>query len=240
MRILITNDDGIASPSLYELVKWAQTKGEVTVVAPKHEQSGKSQGIELIKPIEIKRTDRFPGALAYVVDSTPADCVRFGIIGLKTTYDLVISGINRGYNIGKDIVYSGTVGAIYEANALGGRAMAVSTDFGSYELAVANLERVYTYIEENRLFDLCDLYNVNIPADTVKGIRITRQGGAYYSDDFILVGEDLYKQDGVFMYHDTKNLELDTDAVKNGYISIMPLTVERTDMHVYEKLKSIE
>ena len=240
MRILITNDDGVSSPSLYELVKWAQSKGEVTVVAPKHEQSGKSQGIELIKPIEIKKTDRFPGARGFVVDSTPADCVRFGIIGLKSTYDLVISGINRGFNIGKDIVYSGTVGAIYEANGLGVRAMAVSTDFSSYELAVANLDRVYAYIEENRLFDLCDLYNVNIPADTVKGIRITRQGGAYYSDDFISVGEDLYKQDGVFVYHDTQNFDLDTDSVKNGYISIMPLTVERTDMHVYEKLKSME
>ena len=104
MRILITNDDGINSPAIKALAIWAKKHGEVTVVAPKIEQSGKSHGIEIIKPIEIEKVDLVDGVTAYSVDSTPADCVRYGIIGLKKEYDLVLSGINRGYNLGKDIL----------------------------------------------------------------------------------------------------------------------------------------
>ena len=94
MKILVTNDDGIASPSLSHLAHWAAKFGEVTVVAPKVEQSGKSQSIDFFHPVEIKRVE-FDGLEAWAMDSTPADCVRFGILGLDREYDLVLSGINR-------------------------------------------------------------------------------------------------------------------------------------------------
>ena len=83
MRILITNDDGIQASQLAPLVKWAQKHGEVFVAAPKYEQSGKSHGIEIHKPFEAKKVDFLPGVTAWAVDSTPADCVRFAILGLK-------------------------------------------------------------------------------------------------------------------------------------------------------------
>ena len=141
MKILITNDDGIFAPGIRALAKWAQTLGEVTVVAPKHEQSAKSHGINIIGEFEVKEVDFMPGVRAFSVDSTPADCIRYALIGLGETFDLVLSGINRGVNVGRDIVYSGTVAAIFEANCLGARAaIAMSTEFTSLERAVPHLD----------------------------------------------------------------------------------------------------
>ena len=239
MRILVTNDDGINSPSLHKLAVWAKNRfGEVVVCAPKVEQSGKSQAIDIIHAIEVKRVDFEDGIEAYAVDSTPADCVRFGIVGLHNKYDLVISGINRGYNMGKDIIYSGTVGAIFEAYGQGYKAMAISTDYTSFDTAVANLDLVYNYIMDNKLFDICDLYNVNIPTEVKGSILITRQGKACYSDEFVLADADkcLYKQQGEFVPECCDDLCFDTNAIAAGYISITPMTTERTDLKVYEKL----
>ena len=236
MRILVTNDDGINSPALVPLARWAKKFGDVTVVAPKIEQSGKSHGIDIINPFEVKKIKLAEDIEAYSVDSTPADCVRFAVLGLKEEYDFVISGINRGYNIGRDIIYSGTVGAIFEAQNYGINAMAISTDYTSFDSAIANLDLVGDYIKENELFKYNSLYNVNIPLE-IKGIRITRQGGAYYSDEFIPMENDIWRQVGVFVYKYDGNPELDTDSIMDGYISITPLTLERTNIEVYEKLR---
>ena len=142
MKILITNDDGIYASELIPLVKWAKKLGEVVVAAPKVEQSGKSHGIEIHKAFEVKQVDLVEGVRAYAVNSTPADCVRFAILGLKEEFDLVISGINRGLNIGADIMYSGTVAAVFEAAALGVKAMAVSTEPKFYEGAAGQMDRI--------------------------------------------------------------------------------------------------
>ena len=135
MRILITNDDGINAPGIRMLAEWARSIGEVTVVAPKVEQSGMSHAIQFVKPIEIKKVDLIDGVEAWQMDSTPADCVRFGIVGLKREYDLVLSGINRGVNVGIDLMYSGTVAAIFEAGRLGHRGIAFSTFPDSQQFA---------------------------------------------------------------------------------------------------------
>lgn len=235
MRILITNDDGIKAEGLLPLVKWAAKYGEVTTVAPLHEQSGKSHGIDIFRPIAVTPYDLCPETTAYAVDSTPADCVRYGIIGLGQTYDLVISGINRGYNIGQDIVYSGTVGAIYEAAAQGVQGMALSTDPNTLSGALEQLDNVFKFFERNNLFGVNNLYNVNIP-ENPQGIRITRQGMAHYSDEWVDMGNGTYTQVGQFIFENTKNLDLDTDCVMNGYISITPLQSDRTNLTVYKKL----
>lgn len=240
MKILITNDDGIFAPGIYALAKWAQTLGEVTVIAPKVEQSGKSHGINIISEFEAKPVDLMPGVRAFSVDSTPADCIRYGLVGLGEQFDLILSGINRGVNIGRDIVYSGTVAAIFEANCFGAKAaVALSTEFTSLESAVTHLDEIWAYFEEHKLLECHDLYNVNIPANVTKNIRITRQGGAYYSDEFVTTGENMVRQQGMMVFRDTKNFDLDTDAVMNGYISITPLTVQRVDRDVYAKLKKL-
>ena len=128
MRILITNDDGIQGEGLLHLVKWAQKLGEVVVAAPKVEQSAKSHSIQIHECFEVKKVDYLPGVTAYSVDSAPADCVRILTLGMHEKFDLVLSGINRGLNVGSDIMYSGTVAAVFEASNLGMKAIAVSTE----------------------------------------------------------------------------------------------------------------
>ena len=235
MRILITNDDGAGASQLVNLIRWCQTIGEVTTVVPKYEQSGKSHGIELHKPYEAVETELEPGLPVWTVDSTPADCVRFAVLGLKQQYDLCISGINRGYNIGTDMVYSGTVGAASEAAALGLKSVALSTPPSFYDHAWKQLDRVFDYIFTNKLLDLCDIYNVNIPPQP-KGIRITRQGAPYYSDDYQNVGGNLYKACGKCVYQDNGDPTLDTNTVNHGDISISPITIDKTNWNVYRIL----
>ena len=238
MRILVTNDDGIQAPALVSLVEWAKILGEVLVVAPLYEQSGKSQGIDIIHPFHVEETT-LAGVKAYAVDSTPADCVRFAILGLKEEFDLVISGINRGFNLGRDIVYSGTVGAIYEAANLGVKSLALSTAPSTMEMALKGLGTMWAYFEEHALFQKSGIFNVNFPMTEPVGIRITRQGGPYYSDVFTKQEDGTYTQTGIFVFEESGNLDLDTDSTLAGYISITPLTQERTDLGVYEALKEL-
>ena len=239
MRILITNDDGINAPALPHLVRWAQRLGEVTVVAPKYEQSGKSQAIDFFRAVEIVRADIGVDCEAWSMDSTPADCVRFGITGLHRQYDIVLSGINRGYNLGHDIAYSGTVGAIFEAARLNTLAVALSTDVDGFEYALPELDAVYEYILTNSLLDYAHLLNINFPTEKSRGIRITRQGGMFYSDEFVCRDDGKYIQVGDPVRRDGDDPHVDINAVADGFISITPLTEVRTDEVAFEKLKCI-
>jgi 5'-nucleotidase len=237
MRILITNDDGIYASQLPALVAWAQKHGEVIVAAPKVEQSAKSHGIEIRKDFEVKKIDLIPGVTCWAVDSTPADCVRFMVLGLKEQFDLVISGVNRGLNVGSDIMYSGTVSAVMEAANLGLKAVAVSTEPKCYDRSTEHLDRLYDFFLEQQLFALNPIYNVNIP-DGAGEIRFTSQGGPYYSDDFLPQENDMYRPHGVDVFQPGDTLDFDTDAVLRGrLISVMPLTTNRTDMAVYQLLR---
>ena len=239
MRILITNDDGIEALGIKLLVEWAKKLGEVTVVAPKVEQSGKSHGIELTHPIEVLDRSELYGVEAYSVESTPADCVRFAILGLGRKYDLVFSGINKGANLGKDIVYSGTVGAIFEAAALDHKAIAFSTFPDTLEAAAEHLDLAYDFILKNELLDKNPIYNVNIPA-IATGVKITRQGRSYFSDEFEPIGNNLYKQKGYYTPDaDPEDIELDAVAVNKGLVSITPMQNDRTENTVYQMLKSL-
>lgn len=235
MRILITNDDGMQADQLLPLIRWCQKLGDVTVMVPKVEQSGKSHSFEIRKPFEVKQVALAPDVTIWSVDSTPADCVRIAVLGLKMEFDLVISGINRGLNIGADIMYSGTVAAASEAVNLGIPAVALSTTWANYPTATEKLDEILAYFREKNLFSLHNLYNVNIPTQT-KGIRITHQGGPYFSDDFEPIGNDQWKPNGLPVWEDSQNDCLDTDATMHGYISISPLTIDRTNWDVYRKL----
>ena len=238
MRILIANDDGISNNGIRLLAEWAKKLGEVTVVAPKVEQSAKSHAIDFITPVEIKKVPFVEGVEAYSMSSTPADCVRFGTLALGKKFDLVLSGINYGVNLGADIVYSGTVGAIFEAARMHVPAIAFSSFPGDQENAAKHLDEVYDYILKNKMFDDCPLFNVNIPT-APKGIRVTYQGSPYFSDRFVHREGDIYVQDGEPIPDECPDdMDRDTVALANGYISITPLLATRTDMKAFEKYRT--
>ena len=238
MRILITNDDGIFAHGIRLLAEWARKLGEVTVVAPKSEQSGKSHAINFTEPMEIKRVELMEGVEAYSCDSTPADCVRFGIMGLGRTYDLVLSGINRGVNLGVDVIYSGTVAAIFEAAYWNHCALAISTYPDSQNEASEMLDAIYNYIKEKNLFASNPIYNVNIPTEC-RGIKITKQGSPYFNDGFKHLGGDMYIQTGERIDDEQPcDLTRDTVAIEQGYITLTPLTLNRTNFEAFETLTS--
>lgn len=235
MRILIANDDGLHASQLVPLIKWAKKLGQVTVFVPKVEQSGKSHSFQIRNPFEVKQVELEPGVTVWSVDSTPADCVRMAVLGMKMEFDLVISGVNRGLNIGADIMYSGTVAAASEGVNLGMLGLALSTTPGNYDHATEALDEVWEYIQSRDLYKFNRLYNVNIPA-CHKGIRITRQGGPYYSDDFPAIGNDLHQPMGKPIWVDSHDDTLDTDATLHGYITVTPLTIDRTNISVFQEL----
>ena len=238
MRILIVNDDGMQAAQLPSLIRWARQYGEVTAFVPKVEQSGKSHSFTLHRDFEVKEQPIAPDITVWSVDSTPADCVRFAVLGKGLKFDLVISGVNRGYNMGADIMYSGTCAAAYEAVNLGIPAVSVSTCPENYENATVELDRVWEFFRENRLMEVNNLYNVNIPP-VVKGFRITSQGGPYYSDDFPHVEGDMYRPMGKPVWEDSFNDDLDTDATIHGYITVTPLQLDRTNRSVFDRLKDL-
>ena len=238
MRILITNDDGINAPQLIPLAQWAQQFGEVTVVAPKYEQSGKSHGFQIRDPFECKQVELAPGITAWSVDSTPADCIRFAVLGKGMEFDLVISGVNRGLNIGSDVLYSGTVAAVFEAARLGIKGIALSTEPHSYDRSTEHLDRVWDFLQRHDLLNKGGLWNINIPAEA-KGFRITRQGGPYFSDDFAPIGNDLYQAQGKPIFVPCGDPELDTDSTLSGWITVTPLTLIRTDMELFKELSAL-
>lgn len=236
MKILLTNDDGIEAEGLKYLVDWAKSIGDVCVFAPKVQQSAKSHSIQIHDTFEVKAYDGFGGIEAYSVDSTPADCVRVAVLGMKKKFDLVISGVNNGPNLGGDIHYSGTVGACFEAAISGIKSIAFSAAFNSFGNAVANLGRAYREICARNMFAAANVVNVNFP-ERGDEILITRMGPAIYTDDFEFLPDGKIKPRLVCLYRDTCNLELDTDAVMTGHISITPLSDDLTDETAYTKTK---
>ena len=240
LKILITNDDSISSPVLLPLIQWASKLGEVTCVVPKVEQSGKSHSIELRNPFEVCKVELAPGIEAYTVDAAPADCVRYAVLGMKKEFDLIISGINKGLNIGVDVLYSGTAAAVFEAGCCGIPAVAFSTNPETFDDALSHLDQVWDFFQEHKLLEKHSLYNVNIPVGTDGTIRITRQGGRYYSDDFVHEENNMVRPVGKPVFEPSGREDIDTDAVLHyKYISISPMTIVRTQMNVFEELSGL-
>ncbi|MBQ8177751.1 MAG: 5'/3'-nucleotidase SurE [Clostridia bacterium] len=236
MRILVTNDDGINAEGIRVLVDFASTIGEVTVCAPKVQQSAKAHAINIYTPFEVKKVEYLGAKEAYAVDSTPADCVRFGTLGLMRDYDVVFSGVNRGLNMGEDISYSGTAGAIFEARYRDIKGVAFSAEINSFDSAREWIGKAYEYIVAHDMLKHADLLNVNIP-DNPKGIVVTKQGGAYYTDSFVEIEKDIWKQTGYCIHQNRHDLTIDSDATIDGYVTITPLTHTRTDYKAYEIIR---
>ena len=233
MLIMLTNDDGVSSPGLTALAESLQGLGRVVIVAPDRNRSAIGHALTLESPLRAEEIR--PGVFA--IDGTPTDCVNLGIHGLmKEMPDLVVSGINRGSNLGDDITYSGTVCAALEATLMGVPAFAVSLDcqhFLADELkTAADFSRhLAVQIFQYGLPDDTFL-NVNVPAGTVTGALLTRQGKRRYGDVVIRKedprGRSYYWIGGGDLgFEDTPGS--DFNALQGGKISVTPLHINLTN-----------
>jgi 5'-nucleotidase len=234
VEILITNDDGIQSPAIEALEIAIAGLGHITVVAPDREMSATSQCITLNQPLRFHKL----GPNRYAVQGTPADCVILASLKiLNRKPDLVISGVNRGANVGDDIAYSGTVAAAFEAALQGIPAIAVSTyarESPDYMPAAQVAARIAARVLEDGLPPDVIL-NVNFPRDWNGGIRFTRQGRQAAKTvlvenldprgrEYFWLHEELHSGES----HVPNEPMTDYAAVAAGYLSICPLQLDRT------------
>jgi 5'-nucleotidase len=237
MKILVTNDDSINAKGLKALVEEAKKYGEVIVVAPFFEQSAKSHAIDVQNGIKLVPADASLNVPTYTLTSTPADCVRAAYFALKADFDIVFSGINNGLNLGEDIFYSGTVAAVTEGAMLKKRGIAFSSAVSDYESVVQNFDLIMKYFKENKLFDYNLIYNVNVPKNA-KGIKLTKQGSTHFDTRFDNINGMYYQLGNPRFELDKDNEDSDVKAIYDGYISITPLNVDRTNVEVLKKLKN--
>lgn len=249
MHILLTNDDGYYAPGLQTLYETLVTTGgyDVTIVAPEGQQSATGHSITLFDPLFL--TEHLDGhrVKGFAVRGTPADCVKIAIQGgITRKIDLVISGINKGLNVGNDVFYSGTVSAAMEGMLLGVNSLAVSaavenkTDFAS--AAVWMTEHLPNILNIIDLKKKANLININLPAHTLRpwqGIKVTRLGKTQYQDVFEARtdphGRKYYWQAGTLI-EDTDE-ETDIFAIQQGYVSLTPLHCNLTDFIQIEEMK---
>lgn len=237
MRICITNDDGVHAKGLCVLAEWAKKLGDVTIFAPAVQQSGKSHSIEIHTPYRVEKVEHRTGLRAYQVYSTPADCVRVAMMAMDEDFDLVFSGINHGYNLGREITYSGTVGAALEAGIQGANAIALSTGRDKFTGIEKHLDAMWDYFQANGLFTAAPVWNVNIPEECAGKIVLAKQGGAFYSDTFFLK-EGHASVEGKLVWQPGNDMTADTDAVlQYGHIALTPLTNDCTNDDAFEMLK---
>ncbi len=242
-KILVTNDDGVHSEGIHALAAALAALGEVTVVAPHIEASAIGHALTLRRPLRMERLrDR-----VYEVDGTPTDCVNIAITQIyKALPDLVVSGINKGYNLGDDVTYSGTVAGAMEGALLGVPSIAVSLERSAEQydfrpaaeaasaIAGAVLERGLP----TRVF-----LNINVPPGKSRGMRVTVQGKRNH---VTVVAERIDPRNKAYFWieegenHWEPHDRSDFQAVRDGFVSITPLQPDLTahdSMSAAEELK---
>ncbi len=251
MRILLSNDDGVHSPGLKILYDELKKLGTVKVVAPLEEKSTTGHSLTLHKPLRLIPMEKD----FYGVSGSPADCVYMGIKQVfKATPDIIVSGINRGANLGQDVYYSGTVSAAREACILGIPAFAVSLDVNfksrkpEHKLNYLTAAKIAVkVIQEYRKkgFPKYTLMNINVPdlpISKIKGMMPARQGFRYYNGAVLKRtdhrGRDYFWVGGQYNGFEP---EADTDCavVAKGFVALTPLKLDVTDMAFLEEMKRL-
>lgn len=246
-RILLTNDDGLASPGLTTLVHELLRTGlyDLRVAAPSAEQSGVGHCITLHQPLyaeAVTLPDSLSGVPAFKVDGTPADCVKLAITNLFPGFepDLVISGINRGPNVGINTLYSGTVAGALEACINGLPAVALSLDVpqnGIWHFALASelcVPLIAAALE--RGIPEWTALNINIPnkpQSEIRGTRLTRPGRSgfkeYYIEEPCAAPRRRFRLEGTMLYRD-QDLGVDAVALGKNWISVSALGLSMNDV----------
>lgn len=246
MEILLVNDDGIYSEGILALARALKGNHHVTIVAPHKQMSGTSHALTMNAYLNFQPLEIMEGVASYVLSGTPADCSKFGIeviVGHKP--DLVLSGINKGYNLGSDVLYSGTVNAAIEASALGVKSIAISQDYmadnfdKAAEYIACNLEKLTSMLpDDNRT-----ILSINFPivdvANGYKGAKVTTVGWRIYEDEYKYNALKGYYITGQPILTEDKLPHSDESAVESDYISISPIKADFNDYALFEKIKNI-
>ncbi len=239
MEILVTNDDGIYAEGIRILAMKLSHYGNVTALAPDSERSASSHSINIRKPLTIEKvTDIFPGVESYQTNGTPADCVRLATGALNKKFDLVVSGINNGLNIGTDIIYSGTCAAAREAYIEGIPSMAISCD-RRFDIVINEIDNLLKKIFDQKMYSKNYTLNINFPIDKFdksKGFKFAIQGKKRFQTTYTKAPDGSYVvlKDEITYDDDPK-----TDAYLslNGYTTITFLNAnlsEEIDLDLFK------
>jgi 5'-nucleotidase len=245
-HILITNDDGIESDALGTLHDALSEFGEVDVIAPERNWSGASHSITLFRPLRCRPTRLRTGQGAYMTDGSPTDCVRLAVLGfLKQKPDLIVSGINRGANMGDDITYSGTVAAAMEGLLSNIPSIAVSIGAFGANIDFTVASEFTALLAKNILekgFVHDALLNVNVPSlprERIAGVEVTRLGKRNYRDQLVErldpYGNPYYWVGGPAVADDAQP-GTDVAAMRDGKISVTPIALDLTSHELLEVL----
>jgi 5'-nucleotidase len=248
--ILITNDDSIHAPGIRALVEAARGLGKIVVVAPDKPQSGMGHAITIGNPLRLHKMHLFADVESYSCSGTPVDCVKLAVDKvLHRKPDICLSGINHGANHSINVIYSGTMSAALEASI----ESIPSIGFSLLDLSIeADFTAATHYarllIEQMLKKPIAEPHlclNVNIPKGelaSIKGIKICRQAYAKYDEEFDERrdpnGKRYYWLTGVFVNFD-KGKDTDVWALKNNYVSVVPVQFDLTNMPLKKKLEKL-
>lgn len=246
--ILVTNDDGYQARGLEAAIEVARSFGRVCVVAPESAQSGMSQAITMHNPLYLRRVRQEEGVEIYAFSGTPVDCLKmaFDYLLRERRIDLVLSGINHGSNSAVNVLYSGTMGAALEGSFYGCPSVGLSLDDHSadadFDGAVLYGRRIVDRVLSGGV-DLPLCLNVNIPAgrpETIRGVRICRQNRGFWREEFYRRedprGREYFWLTGEFIDGEPEATDTDEWALRNGYVSVVPIQADLTD---YRQLKNL-
>lgn len=249
--IFITNDDGVNAKGFRQLVDVAAHYGRVVAIAPAEVQSGKSNAITMFKPLFLHKVVDEPDKQIYSLTGTPVDCAKMAfdhlLLGEKVA--LSLSGINHGSNAGINVLYSGTMGAAMEGSFYGCPSVGLSIDDhdadadldGALEIAKMMIEKMLS-----TQFDEQVCLNVNVPKgrpEELKGVRVCRQTRGFWREEYDCRqdprGNDYFWLQGAFCNAEPEAEDTDEWALKNGYVTVVPVKVDMTNYSLMERLKGI-
>ncbi len=245
--ILITNDDGISAPGISNLVEAVKDMGKIVVVAPDKPQSGMGHAITIGHPLRLHAVQTFGDIEAYQCTGTPVDCVKLAVDKvLHRKPDICLSGINHGANHSINVIYSGTMSAAVEAAIESIPSIGFSLLDYSIEADFSAAKKFARLIVEKMLktkLDKHTILNVNFPAvaeKLIRGVKVCRQAYAKYEEDFLERddphGRKYFWLTGEFVNFD-KGRDTDVWALKNNYVSIVPVQFDMTNYLLKNKLE---
>lgn len=248
IQILVTNDDGVTAPGIRFLIDVMKEFGDIIVMAPDKSQSGTSHAITFSDPLRIKTITESEGYNEYSCNGTPVDCVKLAEnVILKRRPDLLVSGVNHGSNASINVIYSGTMAAVIEGNIDEIPSIGFSLDSYSsnidFEPARQLIRKIVQGVIDNGMpKDIC--LNVNIPQiKNIKGIKVCRQAKASWNEGFDSRvdprGGNYHWLTGEFVVVDNRG-DTDLEAMKNGYMSVVPVQIDLTAYKAMEQLKYLE